>query len=118
MAKFSRFNKVRLFSYDTSLISDYVSLEDLYTRDGDGTVYELKGVYISNASEFADESPVVAIDGYYVNIPQHQLSDIKAMLEDRDAIRAINEGAAGFTIRTYEQRRFHKTCYTAEWCDL
>ena len=111
---FSKFNKERLFDVDTSSF-DYVNLEDLYTANGEDQVYKLTGVYIGTKSEFDDESPLVAIEDSYVNLPQHQLAEIKAMLADKAAIKAINEGQAGFVIESYYQKRFKRTCYAARW---
>lgn len=114
---FAKFNKERLFTVDTSDY-DYVSLEDLWKKNPNQEVkYTLQGVYISTKSDYNDESPMAAIEGTYVNLPQHQLSEIKAMLADRRAIEAINSGEAAFTIRPYEQKRYHKTCFSACWCD-
>lgn len=116
--KFSKFNKERLFDVDTSEF-DYCSLEDLWKKNPNSeTAYRLRGVYISTKSEFNDRSPMCAIDGYYVNLPQHQLGDIERMLEDRQAIKAINDGLAGFVIRPYDQKRFGKLCYAAKWVDM
>lgn len=117
---FSRFNKSRQFDIDTSDF-DYIKLKDLYERDGEGQIYILRGVYIGTKSEYADESPLAAIDGFYVNLPQFQLSDIKEMLESGAAIKAINNGEAGFTIEEYTKKlktgKF-KTCYKAIWEDI
>ena len=123
---FSNFNKERLFNFDTNQITgNYTNLEALYKRDGEGVQYQLKGIYISTKSEFDDESPICAIADTYVNLPQHQLIDIKSMLADKGAIAAINNGYAGFTIRQYEKtlkskngKATPKTCYSAEWCDV
>lgn len=111
---FSNFNKERLFDIDTSEF-DYLSLEDLYKRDGKGTVYTVRGAYIGTKSKFDPEVPMVAIDDCYVNLPVHQLDEIKAMLADRRAIDGINKGQAGFVIEEFYQKRFEKTCYAARW---
>lgn len=117
MANFTQFNKQRLFDIDTSEF-DYTNLETLYKKNGEDYEYQVKAVYISTKSEFDPESPLICIDGYYVNIPQHQLADVKAMLASKQAIRAINEGSAGFVIRKYYQKKYKKDCYTAEWIDV
>lgn len=111
---FSKFNKERLFDVDTSGF-DYVNLEDLYQANGEDQVYKITGVYIGTKSMYDDEAPLLATEDTYVNLPQHQLPEIKAMLADKAAIRAINEGQAGFVIDSYFQKRFNKTCYAARW---
>ena len=72
MAFFTSFNKKRLFNVDTSEF-DYTKLEDLYKKNGPDWEYQLKAVYIGTKSEFDPETPMVAIDGFYVNLPVHQL---------------------------------------------
>lgn len=122
---FSNFNKERLFTFDCNKIAgNYTNLEQMYSEDGEGKEYQIKGIYISTSSQFDSEAPIVALANTYVNLPQHQLADIKAMLADKNAVAAINAGLAGFTIRQYERsvkigkKIQPKTCYSAEWCDV
>lgn len=117
---FASFNKERLFDVDTSDF-EYIKLKDLYERDGEGEVYPIRGIYIGTKSEFADESPLLATDTHYVNLPQHQLIDIKDMLNSRQAINCINAGGAGFTIEKYIKKLksgASKVCYKAHWVDM
>lgn len=115
---FGSFNKERLFNVDTTSF-DYTSLESLFEENGEDSVYQILGAYIGTKSQFDPETPLVAIDGYYVNIPVFQLSEVKAMLDSRQAIAAINAGLAGFTIEQYEKKlkKGSRTCYKAVWCD-
>lgn len=122
---FSSFNKERLFTFDCNKIAgNYTNLEQLYKEYGEEHEYQIKGVYISTSSQFDPEAPIIALADTYVNLPQHQLSDIKSMISDKNAVAAINNGVAGFTIREYERsvkvgkKMSTKTCYSAEWCDV
>lgn len=123
---FSNFNKERLFDFDTSNITGkYTDLEGLFKLYGPDKEYQLKAVYISKFSQFAPEAPIAALADTYVNLPSHQLADIKSMMNDANAIRAINTGYAGFTIRPYEKKMTLKngkvktdTFYSAEWIDV
>ena len=123
---FSNFNKERLFDFDTNKITGkYTSLEELFKENGPDKEYQLKAVYISKFSQFADEAPIAALADTYVNLPSHQLSDVKSMMNDANAVRAINTGYAGFTIRPYEKSITLKngkvkkdTYYSAEWIDV
>lgn len=114
---FSKFNKDRLFDIDTTDFY-YKDLETLYEENGEDYVYTLRGLYISTKSQYDPEAPIIATDEEYVNIPVHQLDEIKAMLGDPRAIAAINNGEAGFTISKYYQKRFKKDCYKAVWCNV
>lgn len=111
---FSKFNKERLFDVDTSDF-EYTNLEDLYEKNGANATYKVCGLYIGTKSMFDDETPLVATDTCYVNLPQHQLEEVKAMLASKDAVKAINNGECGFAIDSYFQKRFNKTCYAARW---
>ena len=119
-SSFASFNRERLFDVDTSDF-DYIKLKDLHERDGQDHIYIVRGVYIGTKSEFADESPLVAIDDFYVNLPQFQLLDIKEMLNSKQAINAINNGEAGFIIEEYVKTLksgAKKKCYKAVWVDV
>ena len=118
MAKFTftKFNKEKLFDIDTTEF-DYTSLEDLYNANGENAVYQVRGLYIGTKSNYDPETPILATNEEYVNLPVHQLEEVKAMLADRRAVDAINAGDCGFKIEKYYQKRFKKDCYTAIWCD-
>ncbi|MBO5921331.1 MAG: hypothetical protein J6Q48_02970 [Bacteroidaceae bacterium] len=113
-------NKERVFNVDTSDF-DYIKLADLYERDGEGASYVIRAAYIGNKSEYADESPLLAIDDFYVNLPQHQLDVVKDILSDRVYINAINNGQLGFYIEAYDKKLKSgavKTCYKAIFIDI
>lgn len=132
---FSSFNKERLFNFDTSIINElhpqteaqrkehddrYTNLESLYKENGPDKEYQIRGLYINTKSEVVDEAPVAALSTIYVNLPPHQLIEVKSMMGDKNAVRAINNGYAGFVIRTYEKKlgKQVKLCYAAKWIDV
>lgn len=114
--KFGKFNKERKFTVDTSDF-DYRSLHDLYIENGPDHLYLLKGLYIGTKSLYDPEVPILATDECYVNLPVFQLAEVKEILADPAAIKAINNDEAGFRIESYEQKRYAQTCYKAIWCD-
>lgn len=116
--RFGKFNKQRLFDVDTSDF-EYKSLGELLEECGGEVdhIFKLTGVYIGNKSQFDPEVPIIATEDCYVNVPVHQLDEVKEILSDPQAIRAINNGEAGFKITTYFQKRFKKDCYKVVWCD-
>lgn len=124
MAFFSSFNKSRVFNLDTSKFNFddpselYKDLERLYKENGPDYEYQLKALYIGTKSMFDPETPMGAISTSYVNLPVHQLPEVKEMLSNARAIKAINDGKAGFIIRKYHQKHFNKDCYSAEWIDV
>jgi hypothetical protein len=113
---FGKFNKQRLFTVDTSSF-DYLSIEEAAKKYGTDVPIRIRGLYIGDKSKFVEEDPRLATDEEYINLPQHQLKEVKQILADPGAIRAINNGQCGFIIREYFQKRFQMTCYSAEWCN-
>lgn len=111
---FSKLNKSKKFLIDTSEF-EYTTLETLYNDNGPDYVYSLRGLYISNKSQYDPESPVIATDKEYINIPIHQIDEVKEMLASPLAIKEINNGDVGFKIDEYYQARFKKNCYVARW---
>ena len=132
---FSSFNKERPFTFDTSIISElhpqtesqrkihddrYITLKELFEQNGADKEYQIRWLGINTKSEYNDESPVLALSTIYVNLPQHQLVEIKSMMGDKNAVRAINSGYAGFKIREYTTKinKKEKICYSAQWIDV
>lgn len=114
---FKRFNKNHLFTVDTTDFK-YFSLEDLYKRDGENTLYLLCGLYINTKSQYDPEAPTLATDSELVNLPVFQLDEVKEMREDEEAVEAINNGEAGFTIESYTLDKYPgRTFYKAIWCN-
>lgn len=119
-----KYNKERLFLVDTSSF-EYVSLETLYnqlpvdeeTGEPIQEPFVVRGVYINTHSMF-DPAPVLAIDDCYVNLPSHLKDVCSDMINDKQSIKAINDGKVGFIIYKYFQARFQKDCYSIEWVDL
>ena len=117
MARFSiqkRYNKERVFNVDTSKF-DYYSLGEIY--ENDNKIYQVRGIYINTRSHF-DDAPVIATNDKYVNLPAHLLNTCKEILNDAQAIKAINDGYVGFSIYKYEKERYNKTCYSINWVDI
>ena len=111
----NEFNREKLFDIDTSGF-DYMSLEDIYDGD-ESRVFPCCGVYMSTKGYYG-EHPVIATESYYVNLPQHLTDMVRSILNDKRAIKAINDGLVGFTIYSYEQKRFGTVCYSIRWVDV
>ena len=131
---FAKFNNFR-FAYDAETLdwekdgSRFVSLKDLYEKNGPDALYEIKSIWIREAQKddkgniidgsINEENPVITIDGLHVNIPQNQLEQIRRMLNEQDVIDYVNSGLAGFSIREYPNKyRPGELCYAANWCNL
>ena len=109
-----RYNKERLFNIDTTGY-EYKSLEEIYNNEQE--VFAVNGIYINEKSLY-DPAPVIASNGYYVNLPSHMLAECREILNDGQAIIAINRGTVGFSIYKYHNNRFNRDCYSIKWVDV
>lgn len=105
-----KLNKVT-FKYETKG-KDFVKLQDLVM----GKVYEIKAVFINKKSKFGP-SPVIGLDTCMVDLPAHCIDDVEAILSDPDMIDDINNGKAGFSVVTYQDKN-DVTRYSVNWEDI
>ena len=99
----------------------YFKLEDLAAQYAPDKKYRIDCMFINTKSQYGD-APVVGVsdirEPYMVNLPKHLLKDVKEMLDDIEAIEAIQLGNAGFMIRIYNPKGSNRNCYTVEWVDM
>ena len=113
---FDQYNTEKLFTFDVNVINEahprkkwkdpnvderYTNLKALYEKYGAGKKFRFRGCYINKKSTKVKEAPVIALDTIYVNLPQHQLDNIKQMMQDPEEVNEINAGRAGFRIAPY-----------------
>ena len=110
----NKYNTERLFDIDTSGF-EYHSLEEVYESPDE--VFTVRGLYVNTRGKFDDQG-VIATDSEYINLPSHLTPMVREVLQDKEAIKAINEGAVGFTIYKYTQQRYNKECYSIKWVDI
>lgn len=119
-----KFN-ARKFDMSPAKDTPYMKLSELDATDAPFIVGAL---YVNKKSKFG-ASPVAAIVGVdeatgesgiaaLVNLPKFQLDAVESMIEDEEAVAAINAGKVGFTIREYYSETYAVNCYSAEWVDL
>lgn len=114
---FGKFNKKQLFTGAPKGVNNYTDLAALFKKNGADKKYCIRGLYINTKSNFDPEAPTALLDDCYVNLPVHQLDEVKQIIGDAAAVVAINNGQAGFIIETYHQDRYDKDCYKAVWCN-
>lgn len=97
----------------------FVPLSELYNRDGGKTIFGIDGLYINKKSDFGDHPvAIVGCEEILVDLPSHMTEDVKAILSDPEALKAIKSGHVGFVVQEYEQKRYKKTCYGIRWEDI
>lgn len=114
-----KYNKNQVkFEVDTSGWNEYLSLEDLYEKDGEGTIYPVKAIWINTKGKYGDR-PTIASDGFFINLPAHLLETANDIIHDQKSVDDINAGKVGLMVRTYTAKNFkNKACYSVEWVDV
>lgn len=80
-------------------------------------IHTVKGLYINTKGNFGDH-PVAICDGYFVDLPENLLEDVKEILKSEEDISEIKAGKVGFKVEEYQSEKFKKTCYGIKWVDL
>ncbi len=121
---FTKFN-TKKYDWDWSeFAEDSRSLETLFEEDGEGTIYRVRGLIITDWQEklknkvVNHQIPTAVLDEYKATLPQHQLQQVIDMDNDPEAVEAINRGECGFKIRKYYKAEYDKWCYAADWLNL
>lgn len=114
----NKYNKTKVFDFSIPQDFKYVSLSELFQRNGKDKVYPVKAIYINKKSRYSD-APVVATDCELVNCPAHLTDTVKQMLQDDEVIEAVNRGKLGFTIYQYENKQQgHNLYFSINWVDM
>lgn len=113
----SKYNKEQKFNFRTPDDFKFTTLDELFTNYGGERIYPVKALYINTKSVYGNH-PVVVTDSALVDVPKHLLDTVKEMIDDDEAVNAINNGKVGFTIYTYIDKKYHKTCYSIKWVDM
>lgn len=94
----------------------FKTLEELFKAKD--TVKWIDGLYINKKSSFGYHPVAIIIkDEMLVDLPSHLTEDVKAILQDPEAVEAIKNGKVGFQIEEYEQKKYKKTCYGIKWVE-
>lgn len=117
MSVADKYNKEKLFDFDTPEDFEYKALSDLFNDNGEAKVYPVKALYINTKSRYGD-APVIVTDTCLVNVPSHMTDTVKQMLADREAVDDINAGKVGFTIYQYEAKKRSGKFFNVKWVDL
>lgn len=113
-----KYNKAS-WDFETPKGLEYTSLRDLYERNGFGTEYRIRALYI-NEGKFGKQPTVVCTLGNEViktSLPSHLTDVVERMRGDDEDVQAINDGLAGFTIYKYESKN-GRTCFSVNWVDI
>jgi len=109
--KFNRGGSGRKFPHTMPEGAPFKKLGDLEM----GKPVIVRGFYFNKKSKFGKE-PVALTDDAYINLPKHLSEAVEIMIDDVEAVDAINAGCVGFKPYSYDNDG--KTCYSVEWVDI
>lgn len=118
MFNFESLNKERKFKFDTAEIKGiYTNSKAMYEKHGADKVFRVHGFYPNTKGiEF---TYTASLDDTYLNCPRNLNKDIETILNDRDAIRQINNGELGISFYEYENtielnsgKKVKKVCHS------
>lgn len=93
------------FNFELPKDAEYKKLQDMST----GRIMQVMGLFISKSKnpKFSDH-PVAVISennehgGFFLDLPSHTLDTVKDMINNPEAVDAINAGGCGIQITEYE----------------
>lgn len=108
-------NYKSIFDIDISDMS-FITLKELYEKNGADAIYQMDGAYINKKSSFGNHPVLICKEAnVLVDLPQHQNNAVLALLNDSEAIEDVKAGKAGFSISHYIDGKFHRECYSVTW---
>lgn len=91
------------------------TLKELINENNEKMVYRVNLIYFNYKTNY-DPHPVVVSDDYSINLPPSLMEVCKRIVNDYEAVDAINKGLVGIKITSYTNS--YGVQYTATWVDL
>lgn len=97
---------------------NFMKLETMYTEFGDNVV-KVDGLYINKKGKYNPHPVAINVDdGLLIDLPEHMTEVVEDILKDAESISLIKKGVVGLRAKKYKDKKYNKTCYSAEWVDL
>ena len=97
---------------------NFIKLETIYTEFGDNVV-KVDGLYINKKGKYNPHPVAINVDdGLLIDLPEHMTEVVEDILKDAESISLIKKGVVGLRAKKYKDKKYNKTCYSAEWVDL
>lgn len=100
---FTTMNKgEKKFTYELPTDSPFKKLQELTPGDR----YLVRGMYISHSKDDDyDDHPVYAVNGFYIDMPSYLNDDTQKLIDNPDAVAAINASKCVIEITTYVKKK-------------
>jgi len=112
---FSKFNRVSKFNAIDTEGYEYRKLEELYKEYGKDVTYPIRALYVNNGKY--GESAVAVTDGFFINLPNHAVADVKEIIADDELVQMINDGLVSISIYEYYSHKYNGTFYGIKWIE-
>ena len=113
---FTKYNKSNFEKIEWSKKTDgfvFRKLGDFYNRGV--KVVQVFGFFFTKSDNYGLQPNAICND-CLLNLPTHQRDTISEMLQDKEAVQAINRGECSLQIREY-QSKYNKMCYDITFID-
>lgn len=125
---FSGFNNnFNRFKVEPDENATYYKPVELVDADGDDTTYNMVCCYINSKGKFGShpvagftcENPASAFAETisWLSLPQHLTETFEKILEDDNAVNAINNGECHFKLKKLHTKKYDKDFFTVEFVD-
>lgn len=113
-----KYNKGNIiFDIDITDFS-FMKLSDIYTSYGKNVV-QVDGLYINKKGKFNPHPVAINVEEeMLIDLPEHMTETVEEILKDGESISLIKRGCVGLHVTQYTDKKYKKTCYSAEWVDL
>lgn len=115
MSIINKYNKGKMFEFNTPEDFNYKSLSDVVKEYGINAIHQVNAIYINTKSRFGDAG-ILVTSNEMVNLPTHLTPTIKAMIADDEIVDLANDNKLGFKI--YEYNSNNGRGYSVNWVDL
>lgn len=95
----TQFNKGEVLFTNTERFDKFLSLEELFKRDGKGKKYIVTGVYDYTSSY--GRGAFAKSDGFNISLPSHMVDTVKDIRNDEESVEEINSSKVFLEIYTY-----------------
>ncbi len=94
-----KFNKGEVLFTNTQRYDEFLTLEELFKRDGQGTQYIVLGVY--DYTSAYGRGAFAKSDGFNISLPSHMVDTVKDIRSDVESVEQINNLQVYVEIYTY-----------------
>lgn len=94
-----KFNKGEVLFTNNQRYDEFLTLKELYERDGAGAKYIILGVY--NYTSVYGQGAFAKSDGFNISLPSHMVDTVKGIRNDDESVEEINNLQVYAEIYTY-----------------